>query len=170
MNAVIPESFLSHARLLEMLSYDPETGEFHWRVNRGGCVPGGLAGAINSKGYWVIMLDGRNFPAHRLAWFYAYSVWPKGQIDHRHGVRTDNRLAELRCADQFQQNGNSKLRVDNACGLKGVCFDKRKSKWRATITRRGRQRHLGYFSSAQEASTAYALAATQAFGEFARLA
>jgi len=50
-----------------------------------------------------------------------------------------------------------------------VCFAKKRNMFRAYITRDGRQRHLGYFKTPEEAAIAYNGAARIVFGEFARL-
>ena len=52
----------------------------------------------------------------------------------------------------------------------GVGYDRQKEKWRAKINVRGRQIHLGFYLSREEARAAYARGALQYFGEFARAA
>lgn len=58
---------------------------------------------------------------HRLIWEEAYGPIPKGmQIDHINGVRTDNRLENLRLATNQQNSSNRKVRkltnIDVRCG------------------------------------------------------
>ena len=45
-----------------------------------------------------------------------------------------------------------KLRADNTSGVKGVCFDKRTSRFMAYIKLRGKMRYLGRFDTVEEAA------------------
>lgn len=40
-------------------------------------------------------------------------------VDHKNGNRLDNRLINLRPANEFQNTQNAKIRKDNSCGIKG---------------------------------------------------
>ncbi len=81
------------------LDYSPESGVLRWRrpPSRNATIKAGdLAGCINSDGYLQVKLRGKSRIAHRLIWLYQHGVWPSGVIDHRNGVKTDNRLVNLR--------------------------------------------------------------------------
>jgi hypothetical protein len=56
----------------------------------------------------------------------------------------------------------------NTSGFKGVSFDARRRKWRATIKVGNRQKWLGYHASPEDAHEAYKQAARENFGEFSR--
>lgn len=159
---------ITQARLRELVAYDAETGLFTWRATRGGMMAGANAGsATHGRGYVQISLDGTNYVAHRIAWLYVHGTVPT-QIDHINGCRTDNRLYNLRPATQSQQNANSKRRSDNKSGARGVCWCKRRNRWRAHITVDGKQKYLGYHDTIESARRAYAVAAQATFGEFVR--
>lgn len=88
-------SELTLERVKELLNYDPETGLFSWNAKRGRCAKLAVAGSWNSYGYRRITVDGRGYPAHRLAWLHVHGRWPQGEIDHINGIKHDNRLANL---------------------------------------------------------------------------
>lgn len=67
---------LTAVRLREVLSYDPDTGVFTWRVSRGTAKAGSVAGSPDKDGYVIIGLYGRLYKAHRLALFHAYGSMP----------------------------------------------------------------------------------------------
>lgn len=162
---------LTQARLKELLSYNSDTGEFVWRVSHRGPHPAGRrAGSDKGNGYWQIIIGGRNYLAHRLAWLYAHGEFPPDQLDHINGNRSDNRLVNLRPATPAQNTRNAKLWSSSTSGLKGVSYDKRADKWRANITVNYKQKFLGRFSTAEEAHAAYVKAAEAMHGEFARAA
>lgn len=155
------------SKVREILHYSPETGIFTWKASRGGVKAGTVAGCIRTTdGYWKI----GSHLAHRLAWLYVHGEWPADQIDHVNGDRRDNRLCNLRAVTQQQNLHNVKPHKDNEAGRKGIYLHKRTGRYRARIMVNGRQRHLGYFDTADEAYRAYCVAAEKLHGEFARIA
>ncbi len=73
-------------------------------------------------------------------------------VDHVDGDGLNNCRKNLRVVTGGINNINSKvLRNDNLSGKRGVSWDDRTGKWRATITLRGKQRNLGRFSSREDA-------------------
>lgn len=155
-------------RLRYLLSYNQSTGVFYW-INPSGprCRTGEVAGSV-TQGYVNISVDGKLYRAHRLAWLHVHGVWPKKNIDHINGNGADNRLANLREADQSGNTANARKRVDCKSGFKGVT--KYRGRWVASIRHRGLKKHLGVFDTPEQAHAAYVNAATAAHGEFARAA
>lgn len=160
--------FISHAKLLRVLHYHPELGEFTVKESIYGLRAGERAGTPVSYGYVRISIEGVKYPAHRLAWFYVHGRWPKEQIDHINGVRDDNRVCNLREASSMENQWNAKRAINNSSGFKGVYFDKRFGVFVARITAHGTSYSLGKFETAAEAGAAYAKAAKFYHGEFAR--
>lgn len=160
---------LTHEQLLATLRYEPTTGEFHWLVHLGRGGAGKPAGSIDGHGYRCIGIRGHDYKAHRLAWFYVHGTWPDLCLDHINGDRADNRLANLRQATPAQNNANAKQRSDQPVA-KGVTFRKQLGKWQASIAFNGASSYLGVFNTPAEAASAYAAAAQQLYGEFARTA
>lgn len=105
----------------ELLSYDSHTGEFRWKVKPARRIAvGSIAGCMDSKGYWQVKVLGRRYLAHRLAWEMFHGIAPVGEIDHRNGIKTDNRIANLRIALPAQNMANHGLSRVNTSGFKGV--------------------------------------------------
>lgn len=147
---------LTQGELKEILDYDPETGVFIWRVRpcRTVCI-GDTAGSLRD-GYILIRYRGNRYYAHRLAWFYSYREFPKGNIDHINGVRSDNRICNLRDVTQRENLQNMKCHRDGH--LAGTRYRKSLCKWVAQITLDRRSIHLGHFNTEEEAHAAYLLA------------
>lgn len=150
----------------DWLSYDPETGEFHWlRDRRNGDVRAGdLVTTKNSKGYIRLSFQGKQYLAHRLAIWFVTGEMPEINTDHINGIRDDNRYCNLRCAD-YQQNNVNRTRPRKT-PYRGVA--PQGEKWRSIIKVDRHARHLGTFDTAEQAHAAYCRAATEAWGEFAR--
>src|SRR5258706_15140940 len=106
------KKLIKHKRLLEVLTYDPETGQFFKRDK--------VAGHLNSKGYRRIFIDGRHYRAHRLAWFYMRRRWPRREVDHINGDRDCNKISNLRLATSSQNGHNKPPSKRNKSGFKGV--------------------------------------------------
>ncbi|WP_430318310.1 HNH endonuclease [Pseudomonas nitroreducens] len=105
----------------ELLSYDGLTGEFRWKVKPARRISAGaVAGCLDGKGYWQIRVFGKRHFAHRLAWELFYGVKPTGEIDHKNGVKTDNRIENLRIAMPAQNMANHGISRANTSGFKGV--------------------------------------------------
>ena len=86
--------------------YDPHTGIVTHKVDTRMKTAGNIAGKKGSDGYIRIYIGEENFLAHRLGWFLHYGKWPK-ELDHINGVRTDNRIENLRECLRSQNSGNS---------------------------------------------------------------
>jgi hypothetical protein len=147
---------LCHDRLVEVLNYEPETGKFFWKVSVKGRKIGEQAGRVMQKGYRQLCVDYKQYLEHRLAWFYVYKQWPKYQIDHINEIKTDNRICNLRDVGQTTNLLNqSNPQKNNNSGFRGVCFFKGNGKYRAQLMISGKQHHLGYFDTAENAYQAY---------------
>jgi hypothetical protein len=141
---------LNWDRLKELLEYDPDTGIFIWRKNKGSIKSGTIAGGKTCNGYITICIDGNAVLAHRLAWFYCFKEWPDKGIDHINRNGLDNRLDNLREADQTLNNYNTNIRKDNTTGYKGVYIHG--SGFRARVTNKNKNYNLGTFETIEEAA------------------
>lgn len=104
---------LTQARLKEILHYDPDTGIFTRRLDRGPNAPkDSVAGTPDKNGYIVIKVDFTQYKAHRLAWLYIYGVWPNNQIDHINHIVDDNRIVNLRDVTNSENQANRRDRIN----------------------------------------------------------
>lgn len=160
---------ITHDELLRILDYCPATGQFKWRVAVGYAINANDAAGYLHKyhGYVVIRYRRKGYLAHRLAWLYVYGRWPAKHLDHINGDRADNRIGNLRECSQRQNEWNKRAPVTNTSGRKGVKVSETPNRWHAQIRVNGKLVHLGTFSSAEDAETAYKKAAETHFGQFA---
>jgi hypothetical protein len=92
------------------------------------------------------------------------------EVDHRFGIRTDNRKSELRVCARGQNKLNRAGSSKSLSGLKGVKWKPRKKRWEAYIQLNRKRTYLGSFATAEEAHEAYCKAAPIIHGEFANTA
>ena len=147
------------AAILESFSYDPQIGV----VTRSD----GETGYKNDIGYVQIYFNGRIYSAHRLAWALAHKVQPVGEIDHINGNRADNRLCNLRLVSSQEQNRNRSLSKRNKSGVKGVCWEAARGKWRATVNPGGKVVLVGRFDNLNLAKEAVMATRKRLHGDFA---
>jgi hypothetical protein len=138
------------------VDYDPETGLFRWKLLSGKARPGAIAGSRHCQGYVAIGYQGHRMLAHRLAWAFVHGEFPRHEIDHINGDRTDNRIANLRDVSRSVNNENLRgARSHNKSGLLGVSRRNWCSTFGAAIRVNGKRYHLGSFPSAEKAHEAY---------------
>lgn len=145
------------ALIRQSLDYDEASGELYWKANHP--TPGKprrLAGGMTGNGYRRLGLAGRHLLVHRVVWAHVRGYFPDLDIDHINGIRTDNRLENLRLATKKLNNENkTKPRSDNKSGYLGVCWIKERQKWRASIQSGRMMKNLGYFDDPFVAHQAY---------------
>ena len=145
---------LTKERLDELLDYDPDTGEFRWRVSRGPRKAGAVAGGPHQTGYAVIRIDSVQYLTHRLAWLTTYGEFPPEQTDHINHDRSDNRISNLRAVSNAENALNQKIAKNNTSGSVGVYWYPKIGKWVAAIRVRQKYIHLGCFAEKEDAISA----------------
>jgi hypothetical protein len=143
--------------LLKSFSYNPETGilkrAFHYAHPT---MAGRAMNGLDKTGYIVFMHKRKAYMAHRVCWFLHYKQWPKNQIDHINGNRSDNRILNLR---DVTMRGNAINHKEHRSGkMPGTTYQPKKSggnPWRSRIVINKVSHELGYFKTEVEAHEAY---------------
>lgn len=143
--------------LRELLTYDPVSGEFFWKVPRSNRPKGSRAGTTlkirkpsGIKPYRSIRVNRKHYFEHRLAWEFENGQIPPGmQIDHINGVTDDNRIANLRLATQSQNNHNRPSRSKS--GHRGVYKHSQSKGWIAELVIGGKNVLKSYYPTYEEA-------------------
>ena len=157
---------LTIERLRQLLCYNPINGLFTWRVTVSPTAfAGSLAGAVRKHGYRMIRIDGGQYRAARLAWFYCYGEWPTGLLDHINRIRNDDCLCNLREVTHSQNSTNRTTL--SATGIKGVHRASYRERYQAMIMHNGKRVHLGVFKTLEEAAAVRKAAALRLHGDFA---
>lgn len=116
---------ISREEFERVLDYNPETGDFHWKVNvsargRAGKPAGVYRTPRRTTGrrYLYIMYKNRGTPAARLAWFFTYGEWPKETVkykdDNPENLRAENLTAPKFPALKASLNGERVYRMSGA--------------------------------------------------------
>lgn len=142
---------LEQSLLHEMLDY--KDGELVWKNKPYNLVRlnGKVAGCMHKSGYRQIKLGNKLYPAHRIMWIYHNgSIDENMQIDHINGIKTDNRIENLRLVTH-QKNSFNRSRLN----AKGYTWNKVSQKWQASIFVGGKSKYLGLFLNENDARNAY---------------
>ena len=141
--------------LKSILHYCPDTGVFTWIVNKGPVKAGRIASCILTDGkgirYLSVMINGKTYLQHRLAWLYCFGYMPAEMVDHINGDTVDNRICNLREASNSKNCKNQKRRTNNKSGITVVYWVKVCGKWGARINKDYKSIYLGVFNSFEDA-------------------
>jgi hypothetical protein len=157
---------LTQNELQSILHYNSETGIFTRKLSTSNVKIGSIAGYENEYGYIKISINYKSYLAHRLAWIYVYGTINKECIDHINGIKSDNRLCNLREASRQENNFNRKQSLKSFSGYKGVTWHKRDKQWRAQCTFNKKTIQIGCFDNAEKASEAYQNFVKELHGNF----
>lgn len=127
---------------------------------------------LNSHGYLHVILyknnKAKNFNIHRLvAQYFIPNPGEKTCVDHINGIKTDNRIENLRWASYIENGRNSKTSSKNSSGEKNVSWHKKTRKWRVQFKVNGKNKYFGLFSNYEDAVNFARLKRVELFGEFA---
>ena len=151
---------LTQSELKELVSYNPDTGQFFWRVQLSPRAKLGVPiGTESGTGHLTIRIHRKPYLLHRLAFLYVEGKFPESDIDHRNSIPSDNRWSNLRLCTKLQNRHNA----GRSAKRNGLIGSKRSSQsvgkpFRAGITFNGISKHIGYFDTAEEAHHAYLIA------------
>ena len=159
---------ITQSELKQLLDYNPDTGIFTWKVKKIGIkFIGSKAGTYDKDKYIQIKINQKIYRSHRLAWLYQYGIFPKFDLDHINGIKDDNRICNLREVTASQNMFNTKIKITNTSGIKGISWCKRDKRWIAHLSINKKQTHLGSFKDLKLAKNAVIEARNKYHKEFA---
>ncbi|HCD2903298.1 TPA: HNH endonuclease, partial [Klebsiella pneumoniae] len=88
-------------------------------------------------------------------------------IDHIDGNRENNKINNLREATAEQNMWNSAAGKNNKTGVKGVSWDGRRKRFRASISIKGKNKEIGSYLSLKDAESAIKDYRLKLHGKFA---
>jgi hypothetical protein len=95
---------------------------------------------------------------------------PTELIDHRDGDGANNRWNNIREATFSENNRNRRIGEANTSGVKGICWENSRKKWRAYVYVNDKVVLVGRFNDFGEAREQLLAERNRLHGEFARSA
>ena len=151
------EAFLTFELASRLYCYEPITGVIYRKealnhlgrpVTEGEAVGRAIQSPDN---YLVLSVGGHLYLQQRVVWLLHYRCWPAKCIDHINGVKTDNRISNLREADNRE---NHKNRRDTSPHGTGVVWEPSRLAWKAYCRFGYVMHNIGRFSTAADAAKA----------------
>lgn len=143
----------SQSELKEILSCD-DMGRLWWLPKSGRNMSATKpAGTIQRSGHRRVTIRKKRYMAHRLVWLWHKGEWPASDLDHIDLVEDNNAIDNLRLSSRSQNSANGPVRSHNKLGVKGVYMQD--GKYRAGVTKDGKQHYVGFFDTLEEAKAAW---------------
>ncbi len=117
---------------------------------------------LDNYNYIVTNINEKLVKIHRIIMEFPDNM----EVDHIYHINYDNRKEFLRITTHNQNMMNQKLKSNNTSGVAGVSWNKKLNKWRARITVKYKEIHLGYFNNIEEAIIVRKQAELKYFGEY----
>jgi hypothetical protein len=111
---------------------------------------GNIVGSNNGNGYLRLSIQSKNYYVHQIIFLWNYGYIPI-ELDHKNGIRNDNRIENLREATHAENGKNLSLRKYNVIGINNVSFDLSRNKWIARIVVNKKTKYLGRFKNLEDA-------------------
>lgn len=149
---------ITQAVLKALFTYSQDTGLFTSNLETPQREVGQIVGSKRADGYLSVMINGKNYLLHRLAFLYMEGCFPTHLVDHINGIRGDNRWINLRHADSSLNARNCKISSNNLSGVVGVSWHKAAQKWQAFVSVDAKPVYLGLFETIEAANLAREIA------------
>lgn len=157
-------------RLEQLFEYSEEVGGLVNKINRNKVKKGVRAGCLMKRGYILVTVDSVKYTEHRLVW-WMLKGWDCPKLDHIDRCKTNNRVENLRPVTVSQNLANSTDRRSKL-GIPGVRILRGRAGHRkpyaAYLSHQGKQDHLGYYATPEEAFEVHKAAHIARYGEYSK--
>lgn len=118
---------------------------------------GSAVGGNDGHGYRMCLLLGHKFKVHQLVWLLFHGELPRLSIDHLDGDRMNNKIENLRLASDHQNSMNLASSRRSFAGVKNQSRSRPELKrpFAAVVHHNGKKHYFGFFSTPEEARSAY---------------
>ena len=120
--APIPKYGITQQYLKEILHYDPTTEDWAWLVNKGGKVPGDVAGCRH-HGHSSIQIDGHIYRTSHLLCLYVSGKWPweisrisfESGLPSKKSLRREFKQRRVKLRKEYKSEHRSWSAMRNRC-------------------------------------------------------
>ena len=138
--------------LVKSFSYDEETGLLIRKST--GAVVGTICVKRSGHNQLRAHFNGKAYLVHRMIWAIVHGYNPEKGIDHIDGNPLNNKISNLRLADQDVNNKNKRVYANSKSGISGVSYRERDNIWIARVQCNKKMINIGSFSNLFDAAAA----------------
>ena len=144
-----------------------EDGALVYKDNYKNNKQGAVAGYIDTSTGYVRVSMGKNKKeyAHRIVW-YIHNEETADYVDHINGCRHDNRIENLRSCTQLENTRNRHNAPERVHKLPRNVYRQANNQFRVAMTINNVYKHIGSFSSLEEATEQAKKAREEYYGNF----
>ena len=127
---------LSKLEVEQFLYYDESSPScLRWKTQKVNRIKkDGVAGGVDSRGYYNVSLNGSHYKAHRIVLIlHDIPISSDDVVDHIDGNPKNNRVHNLRVVDQATNMRNRMKHANNSTGKTGVSYSKSKDTFVAFV-------------------------------------
>ena len=157
---------ITQEKVRDLFVYDPSTGILTNRIGRRKAIKGSVAGGINGNGYLTVKIYNKTYRVHRIIFLYNHGYLPK-YVDHADGIKTNNKISNLRDCSSSENNSNRKTPKSNKSGCKGIFWNNSSGMWSTRISINKKLMYFGDFSDKEVAEQVLRIERMRLHGEFA---
>lgn len=148
--------------------FDYNDGRLFWKIANSNRIKiDSVAGYTTKHGYRKVYVIDKQLYEHRIIFLMHYGYLPK-YIDHIDCNKLNNCIENLRESTHSQNMMNQKIRSNNTTGIKNVCYDNARNKWKVSICVKNKAINIGRFDSLELAELVAIEAKDLYHKEFAR--
>jgi len=146
--------------------FDYKDGMLVRKIRVSNAMEGQEIKCVTKDGYSKVSINHKDYLTHRIIFLWNHGYLPK-IVDHIDGNPSNNKIENLREANDQNNCYNSKLRSDNISGFKGVSWNKDRNKWVVRINTKKKLKQW-YVDDLEFASFLAVEARSLFHGEYAR--
>lgn len=139
--------------LQRLFYYDAKDGCLRYKVSLRSVKAGDSFGSSSKGPYLRGWIDKKRYSVHRMVFLFHKGYLPTlpNLVDHEDRNKRNNSIENLRDISTSLNARNSDIRGRSTTGIKGVSYDKSRSKWKAIGKLHGINTFLGRFTTKEAA-------------------
>ena len=155
---------LTQEEALHLFEY--KDGKLFWKNAKRPSFNGKEVGCDDGRGYIKLTIAKKQYTAHRIIYLMHYGEMPY-LIDHADRNVKNNRIENLRAADESKNGMNSKSWKPSSTGCRNVIKNKGRNKFSVYMKIKGKSTFIGNFEDLELADLVATEARAKYHGEFA---
>ncbi len=129
----------------DVIRYDDVTGYLYWKKQISNRIKiGDVAGSVRHDGYVTVSIFGKEYLAHRIAYYLMTCQFPEDELDHIDGNPNNNKWDNIR--DSTRSGNNQNTRGYGKLGVRNVYYRPDRNTYQVKLMVDGKRITIGSYS------------------------